>query len=67
MKEGVIASLTEKGFGFIKVEGMEKDLFFHMNDLVDVKFEDLRQGDKVSFEVGESPKGPHAAQVRKVG
>ena len=66
MKEGVIARLTDKGFGFIKVEGMEKDLFFHSNDLIDVKFEDLREGDKVSFEIGESPKGPHAAQVRKV-
>lgn len=66
MKEGTIASLTEKGFGFIKIEGAEKDLFFHMNDLVDVKFDDLRVGDKVSFEVGESPKGPHAAQVTKL-
>ena len=66
MTEGVIASLTGKGFGFIKVEGREKDLFFHSNDLIDVKFEDLREGDKVSFELGESPKGPYAAQVRKI-
>lgn len=66
MKEGIIASLTDKGFGFIKIEGAEKDLFFHSNDLVDVAFADLRQGDKVRFEIGESPKGQHAARVMKV-
>ena len=66
MKEGTIVRLNEKGFGFIKVEGMEKDLFFHSNDLVEVRFDDLHEGDKVTFEIGESPKGPHAAKVAKV-
>ncbi len=66
MQEGTIARLTDKGFGFIAVEGQEKDLFFHMNELQNVKFDDLREGDKVSFEVGESPKGPNALKVSKI-
>jgi CspA family cold shock protein len=66
MQEGIIAGLTDRGFGFIKREGMEKDLFFHSNELKNVKFEDLREGDKVTFEVGEGPKGPNAVNVNKV-
>lgn len=66
MQEGTIARLTDKGFGFIKVEGQEKDLFFHSTELVNVRFDELREGDKVSFEVGESPKGPNAIKVSKI-
>ena len=66
MQEGVIASVTDRGFGFIKVAGMAKDLFFHSNELVDVKFDELRQGDKVKFEIGQSEKGPHALRVTKI-
>jgi cold shock protein len=66
MQTGTIASLTDKGFGFIKVEGMAKDLFFHSNELVDVNFDDLREGDTMQFEIGESPKGPNAIKVSKV-
>ncbi len=67
MQEGTIARLTEKGFGFIKIEGQEKDLFFHSNEVVGTTFDQLREGDKVSFEVGESPKGPNAIKVSKIG
>ncbi|OGZ45782.1 MAG: cold-shock protein [Candidatus Ryanbacteria bacterium RIFCSPHIGHO2_02_FULL_48_12] len=66
MQEGTIARLTDKGFGFIKRDGEEKDLFFHSNELVGVTFDELREGDKVTFEVGESPKGPNATKVSKV-
>jgi CspA family cold shock protein len=66
MQEGTIARLTTKGFGFIKVAGQEKDLFFHSNELVGVAFDDLREGDKVTFEVAESPKGPNAVKVSRV-
>ena len=50
MQEGTIARLTDKGFGFISREGQEKDLFFHSNELVNVKFDELREGDKVTRE-----------------
>jgi CspA family cold shock protein len=66
MQEGTIARLTDKGFGFISREGMDKDLFFHSNELLNVKFDELREGDKVSFEVGESPKGPNAIKVSRI-
>ena len=66
MKEGIIAGLTDKGFGFIRVEGMEKDLFFHSKELVNVEFDSLSQGDRVEFEVGDGPKGPHATNVKKI-
>ena len=61
--EGVIKTLTDKGFGFITVEGDAKDLFFHGNDLQGVSFEDLKVGDKVSFEKANSEKGPNAVNV----
>ncbi|HCM43892.1 TPA: cold-shock protein [Candidatus Kaiserbacteria bacterium] len=66
MQEGTIARLTDKGFGFIAREGQEKDLFFHSNELVGVSFDELREGDKVTFEVAESPKGPNAIKVSRV-
>jgi len=65
MQVGIIASLTDKGFGFISVEGMEKDLFFHSNELNGVQFDSLREGDKMQFEVSDSPKGKQATNVSK--
>ena len=66
MQEGTIARLTDRGFGFISREGQEKDLFFHSNELKNVEFKDLQEGDKVTFEVEESPKGLNAKNVSRV-
>jgi CspA family cold shock protein len=66
MMEGIIAGITDRGFGFIKAEGQPKDLFFHSNELVNVQFDELRQGDKVSFEITEGPKGLQASKVSKI-
>jgi CspA family cold shock protein len=63
--EGKIARLTDRGYGFISREGEEKDLFFHSNELVDVKFDDLKEGDQVTFEIAEGPKGQNATQVKR--
>jgi CspA family cold shock protein len=63
--EGKIARLTDRGYGFISRDGEEKDLFFHSNELVDIKFDDLKEGDKVTFEVAEGPKGLNATQVKR--
>ena len=65
MQEGKIARLMDKGFGFISREGEEKDLFFHSNELVDVEFNDLNEGDAVTFEVADTPKGQAAVKVQK--
>tara|TARA_B100000745_G_scaffold300564_1_gene255337 strand:+ start:19109 stop:19282 length:174 start_codon:yes stop_codon:yes gene_type:complete len=56
----------DKGYGFISVEGNEKDLFFHSNELQNVAFNDLREGDSVEFEVSEGQKGPQAEKVSKI-
>lgn len=64
--QGTIKKLTDKNFGFISQEGDEKDLFFHANELVDVNFSDLREGDAVSFEVTDTLKGQAAVKVKKV-
>jgi len=66
MQQGTIAGLTDKGFGFIKRDGETKDLFFHSNELMNVKFDDLQVGDTLSFEVEEGPKGLRAIKVSKV-
>jgi CspA family cold shock protein len=63
--EGTIKTLTDKGFGFITVDGEEKDLFFHSNELQGVSYEELKVGDRVSFEKGESPKGPNATSITR--
>lgn len=63
---GTIKRLTEKGFGFITAEGLEKDLFFHSNALVGITYEELREGDSVSFDIEDSPKGKNAVNVKKV-
>lgn len=63
---GVIKKKIDKGFGFISQEGQDKDLFFHSNSLVGVTFDELQEGDKVTFEVEQSPKGPNATNVKKV-
>ena len=63
MQQGTISRLTDKGYGFIAREGEEKDLFFHMNDLNGVDFNDLNEGDKVTFEKEDSDKGPKGVNV----
>ncbi len=62
---GVIKKKTDKGFGFITVEGQDKDLFFHSNSLVDVTFDELKEGDSVTFDVEDSPKGKNATNVKR--
>jgi len=63
--QGVIKRLTDKNFGFITAEGQDKDLFFHANELEGVQFNELNEGDAVTFEVSDTPKGPAATKVNK--
>ncbi|MEO8065787.1 MAG: cold shock domain-containing protein [Candidatus Doudnabacteria bacterium] len=62
---GTIKKLTDKGFGFITVEGQEKDLFFHGKSLVGVTFAELHEGDALTFDMEDSPKGPNAVNVQR--
>jgi CspA family cold shock protein len=65
MAEGTIKRLTDKGFGFINT-GNGPDLFFHMSNLEGVRYEELREGQQVSYNPGHGPKGPRAENVRPV-
>ena len=64
--EGTIKNLTDKGFGFITADGEEKDLFFHKNELKGVTYEEIKVGDRVSFEKTDSPKGSNATNVTRI-
>jgi CspA family cold shock protein len=63
--QGTIKKLTDKNFGFITAEGQAKDLFFHANELSGIAFQDLHEGDAVTFEISDTPKGPAAVKVSK--
>jgi cold shock protein len=59
---GTIKRITDKGFGFIATaEGTE--YFFHQSACAGTPFDDLREGQTVSFTVGQGPKGPRAENV----
>ncbi len=57
--------VEDRGFGFIAREGESKDLFFHSKNVVGTTFEELREGDAVTFEVVQGDKGPAAENVTK--
>lgn len=63
--QGTIKTLTERGFGFISVEGQEKDIFFHSKELNGVEYNDLKVGDVVTFEIVNGEKGPAAVNVTR--
>lgn len=65
MSNGTIVRVTDRGFGFIKPEGSDKDLFFHANELSGAAFNDLKEGDAVTFEIKDGPKGPNAVNVSR--
>ena len=59
---GKVKTLTEKGFGFINT-GEKKDMFFHLRNLRNCEFNDLKVGDKLEYDVEEGPKGTFATNV----
>lgn len=63
--QGTIKKLTDKHFGFIAQEGSEKDIFFHANELDGIDYAELNEGDNVTFEIKDTPKGPAATQIAK--
>ena len=56
-----------KGFGFITPEDGSKDVFVHFSSIASEGFRSLAEGQQVSFEVENGPKGPQAAQVTTQG
>jgi cold shock CspA family protein len=62
---GTISKLTDKGFGFIKSDLMANAIFFHHGGLIGVQLDELREGDAVTFETAETPKGMVAINVQR--
>jgi CspA family cold shock protein len=66
MEQGTIKRITDKGFGFIspKDSDNDNDMFFHSSCVDGVHFNDLREGQEVTYTIGQGPKGPRAENVR---
>ncbi|MFJ9752841.1 cold-shock protein [Streptomyces chartreusis] len=54
---------AEKGFGFIEQDGSGPDVFVHYSSIAGGGYRELREGQKVSFDVTQGPKGPQAENV----
>ena len=63
MAEGTIKRLTDKGFGFIDV-GTDKDLFFHSSSVEGTTYNELHEGQRVTFNEARGQKGPCAENVQ---
>jgi len=67
MANGTVKTVTDRGFGFISQEGADKDIFFHEKSLQgDLAIRKLKVGDKVTFDVEETPKGKNAINIKLV-
>lgn len=63
MPTGTIKKKTEKGFGFIAQTDGGADVFFHISSLVGITFDELREGQAVTFDIENGEKGPKASNV----
>jgi cold shock protein len=67
MAIGTVKVVTDKGYGFIGVEGSEKDVFYHENSLDgELASRKLRVGDKVEFDIEEGQKGKNAVNIKLI-
>jgi cold shock protein len=55
--------VSDKGFGFVQA-GDGAEYFFHQSACADTRFDDLREGQAVTFDKGQGPKGPRAENIR---
>ena len=55
-----------KGFGFIERGDNEKDVFVHMSAVRSAGMDGLDEGQAMTFEIEEGPKGPNAVNLQKV-
>jgi CspA family cold shock protein len=65
MATGTVKWFNEsKGFGFITPDDGSKDVFVHFSAIASEGFRTLNEGQQVSFDVEDGPKGPQAANVK---
>ncbi len=55
-----------KGYGFVRSDGNEEDVFVHFSAIDMDGYRTLKEGQKVQFEIGQGPKGLHAARVNRL-
>lgn len=55
-----------KGYGFIRSEGVDEDIFVHYSSILEDGFKSLRTDEEVVFELKRGPKGLHAAEVERM-
>lgn len=66
MAEGIVKWFNDKkGYGFIKMED-GRDLFVHYSSIDAPGFKTLSEGDRVTFEIEETQRGPQARNVKKI-
>lgn len=65
MAEGTIKKKVDRGFGFIRTSG-DRDLFFHMSAVSGATFDELHEGQRVSYTEGVGAKGPCAENVKPI-
>lgn len=58
---------SEKGFGFLSVDGTDRDVFVHHTAITMDGFRELKQDERVEFEIVDGPKGPQAGNVKRIG
>ena len=58
---------ADKGYGFITQDGGGADVFVHFSAIQENGYRSLAENDKVQFDVTSGPKGPQAANVRRLG
>lgn len=57
---------SKKGYGFIEAEDGSGDVFVHYSDILSEGFKTLKEGERVRFEIADSPKGKKAVKVEKI-
>ncbi len=67
MSEGTVKWFNpRKGFGFIKVDDSDNDVFVHANEITGGFRKELFEDQRVSFDIAEGPKGPMAKNARVI-
>ena len=63
MKGTIKRVMYDRNYGFIQVDGEDKDIFFHRSG-VTVEFHDLKEGDAVEFELEDTDRGQQAINLK---